>query len=71
MDKQWSLERFLASSDSDKLSTEYTVFKTELLLKHIVAFLEALDEVSVMGQDLEHLLEVQLNFIKMKKQEVT
>ncbi len=66
----WSQERFPDSSDLDSSSTEFIGSKIELLVKHIEAFLEELGEVSVMGQDLVQLLEVQLSIIKKKNLEV-
>ncbi len=57
-------------SESGKLSTEFIGSKTEVLVKHIEAFLEELEKVSAMEQELGLQLEELLSIISKKKTEV-
>ncbi len=67
VNKAWLSE---LPSDSDSSSTEFIGSKTELLSKHIEAFLKMLEEVSATEQELGQLLEVLLSSIKTKNKEV-
>ncbi len=58
-------------SESGKLSTEYIDFKTEPLVALIEAFLNKLEEVSSMEQELGQSLEALLSTIKKKNQVAT